>query len=92
MFKLCTDYKFYEISDTGVLKRKGEILNLKQNDTGNYYNITKNKKKIYAYIHYIVAKEHIPNPNNYTKVIHIDGVVSFCGTSCTFPNNSDDEH
>lgn len=75
MFKLCTDYNFYEISDTGVLKRKGEILNLKQNDTGNYYNITKNKKKIYAYIHYIVAKEHILNPNNYTKVIHIDGNI-----------------
>jgi hypothetical protein len=44
MFKPCRDYKNYEISDTGILRRSGEILQLKQNQTGYFWKMSKKRK------------------------------------------------
>lgn len=64
----------YEISNKGnVRKIKGAII-LKGQLTQGYKKIilTKNRKRYNFFIHRLVAKAFIPNPNNYPIINHID--------------------
>lgn len=74
----------YQISNTGKLRsldrrvynhfQKGRELKFHNNGHG-YLNATlygNGKKEKHSYIHILVAKAFIPNPNNYTQVNHKD--------------------
>ena len=74
----------YQVSNLGKVRsldrkvwnyiKPGRILKTHNNGHG-YYNVSlHNKDKIekHAYIHILVAKAFIPNPNNYTEVNHKD--------------------
>jgi hypothetical protein len=74
----------YQVSTTGKVRsidrqvynhfQKGKELKPHNNGHG-YLNVSlhgKDKKEKHAYIHILVAKAFIPNPNNYTQVNHKD--------------------
>ena len=74
----------YQVSNTGKVRsvdrrvynhfQKGRELKAHNNGHG-YYNVclySENKKEKHAYIHILVAKAFIPNPNNYMQVNHKD--------------------
>lgn len=74
----------YQVSNTGKVRsldrkvwnytKKGRILKMHNNGHG-YYNVSlhnKEKTEKHAYIHILVAKAFIPNPNNYEQVNHKD--------------------
>tara|TARA_X000000368_G_scaffold301537_1_gene240252 strand:+ start:4143 stop:5426 length:1284 start_codon:yes stop_codon:yes gene_type:complete len=84
IWKNITDYPEYEISNMGRIKypiRKGNKPYIKRitygGNTGDGYRsfrLKHNNKKFYTVIHRLVAKEFLPNPNNYKIVNHIDGI------------------
>jgi len=74
----------YQVSNTGKVRsldrkvwnyiKKGRILKMHNNGHG-YYNVSlhsKEKNEKHAYIHILVAKAFIPNPNNYEQINHKD--------------------
>lgn len=74
----------YQVSNTGKVRsldrkvwnytKKGRILKMHNNGHG-YYNVSlhsKEKNEKHVYIHILVAKAFIPNPNNYEQVNHKD--------------------
>ena len=79
-WKRITGYDNYEVSSHGRVrslnyKKTGEIRLLKQNTDGDGYfqvGLCKNGKRKQKKIHRLVAKEFIPNPNNYSEVNHIN--------------------
>ena len=76
MWKTVEDYPAYEVSTNGDIRNKktGRILSSCGGE-GNYQmvclSITDNKNKT-PYVHRIVAKAFIPNPDNLTEVNHKD--------------------
>ena len=57
----------------GKQHKKGCIMKLKKNRRNYYYvHLAKCGTKKISYIHQLVAKTFIPNPNNYPCVNHID--------------------
>lgn len=68
--------EIYEISSMGNIKRKGKIIKptLVGKDK-NYLKINLLINSIYKSVrlHNIIAQTFIPNPNNFSKVRHIDG-------------------
>ena len=74
----------YQVSNTGKVRsldrkvwnytKKGRILKMHNNGHG-YYNVSlysEEKNEKHSYIHILVAKAFIPNPNNYEQVNHKD--------------------
>lgn len=74
----------YQVSNTGKVRsldrkvwnyiKKGRVLKMRNNGHG-YYDVSlygEEKKEKHAYIHILVAKAFIPNPNNYEQVNHKD--------------------
>lgn len=74
----------YQVSNTGKVRsldrkvwnynKKGRVLKMHNNGHG-YYNLSlhgNGKEEKHAYVHILVAKAFIPNPNNYEQVNHKD--------------------
>lgn len=60
--------------DNGILKIKGTTLKLGDNKGYRYFNASSPGKKVKVmWVHRLVAKEFIPNPENKPCVNHIDG-------------------
>lgn len=70
----------YQISNFGRVKSfprlgarlKEHILKVTNNNGYMRLSLAKNKTRKYFYIHVLVAKAFIPNPNKYPEVNHID--------------------
>lgn len=72
------DYKGYKVCDDGtIIGTSGKVLTPKNNGY-DYFSVCIyfNGKKLYEYIHRIVAKCFIPNPDNKPCVNHINGIKS----------------
>ncbi|CAL6054379.1 HNH_endonuclease [Hexamita inflata] len=72
-------YHNYEVSNFGQVRNKSTGRILKQNDIGKGYpavSLYLNKIMKKQYIHQLVAKAFIENPNNYSEVDHCDCVKS----------------
>ena len=67
-------YEYYVNSEGEVFNRKGKKL-LPRIHTGGYLRVSLCCKGIATdfYIHRLVAKYHIDNPENYPEVNHLDG-------------------
>ena len=74
MWKTIENKPNYEVNEIGQVKNKktGRIL---KNSTRNdkYQQVMLGRKTIPEYIHRLVAKAFIPNPDNLPQVNHIDG-------------------
>ena len=76
MFVQIKDYPNYFINENGELKSDfvSKILKPRKSKNGYFtYNLRKDGKAKNEYIHRLVAKAFIPNPNNLPQVDHIDG-------------------
>lgn len=68
------DYPGYYVSDKGrVYGRSGKILNPSKNHKGYLYITGRKEKNTTLFVHRLVAKAFIPNPENKPEVNHIDG-------------------
>ena len=68
------DKNTYSVSENGDIRndKTGRILK-QRTGTSGYNQIMLGRKTIPLYVHRIVAKAFIPNPNNYPQVDHING-------------------
>lgn len=69
-----TEYDGYMVSNKGRVCSTRKILSFGDNGHG-YLNVmlSVDKRHIRRYVHRLVAKAFIPNPNNYPEVNHKDG-------------------
>lgn len=76
IWKLCDDFKMYEVSNLGKVRNKKTGRILKSSDRGGYRHVgltNKNtKKKCNIGIHRLVAIAFIDNPENKPQVNHLD--------------------
>lgn len=75
MFVTIKDYPNYSINEKGEVKNKySKILKPRTAGRGYYCYHLRNENGVKnEYIHRLVAKTFIPNPNNLPQVDHIDG-------------------
>lgn len=76
MFVQIEDYPDYSINEYGEVKSKYVNKKLKPRTAGNgyfCYQLRNNQGKKNEYIHRLVAKTFIPNPEKLPQVDHIDG-------------------
>jgi hypothetical protein len=75
IWKTCTDFDMYEVSNLGRIRNKNTWRILKQSIKSGYMRISLQNKQTgrsNVYIHRLVAKEFIENPENKPQVNHID--------------------
>lgn len=74
IWKTCTDYDMYEVSNLGKVRNKNTERVLKQATRGGYkyVGLMLNSKIMSHSVHRLVAKEFIENPENKPQVNHID--------------------
>jgi hypothetical protein len=74
IWKTCSDYDMYEVSNLGQVRNKNTGRILKQAIYGGYkcIGLMLNNKIISCRVHRLVAKEFIENPENKPQVNHID--------------------
>lgn len=99
VWKTITDFPNYEISNMGEVRRKDTQRLLKPQILGRrnikykavYLAAEKGGKQKWQYIHRLVAKAFIPNPNNY-KIVNHKGERMDCRASnlewCTSSRNN----
>lgn len=77
LFKVIQEFPNYSVSNLGNIKNaKGDLMVVgKRKSNSGYLQVRFYYcgKYYYRYIHKLVAKAFIPNPNNYRTVNHIDG-------------------
>ena len=76
MFNIIKEFSNYFIEDTGKVFSisKKDYINLYENNYGYNFVSMKNDsgKWVSEYIHRLVAKSFLGNPNNYPNVLHLD--------------------
>ena len=74
IWKPIEGYEFYQISNHGRVKNaKGHFLKFTHNHRGYVVvYLNENGKTKTMFLHRLIAKAFIPNPNNYPEVNHID--------------------
>jgi hypothetical protein len=92
IFKTIEEFPNYMVSNFGNVKRSNSDSILKTKCKNDYNVINLYKQKQYTrFIHRLVAKTFIENPNNYDQVNHIDGNKSNNHTSnlewCNYTQN-----
>lgn len=77
LFKVIDEFPQYQISNLGNIKNsKGELLVIGRRKSNSGYiqvRLYDNGKYHYRYLHRLIAKSFIPNPNNYRTINHING-------------------
>ena len=72
--------ELYEVSDHGtilILKTYHNLEPERQKSTGLFMvTLRKNRANEMFYVHELVARHFIPNPNNYQHVIHVNRIFS----------------
>ena len=74
-FKKIEEFPKYEVSNLGRVRNKntGKILKPRKSNSGYFYvSFYKDGKEHNRFIHRLVAKTFISNPNNYPEVNHIN--------------------
>lgn len=75
VWKPVVGYEDYEVSNLGrVYSKKSKIYLKPMVHRDGYLRVALyvNNKRQYKYIHQLVAQAHIPNPNNFTEINHLD--------------------
>lgn len=74
IWKTCSDFDMYEVSNLGQVRNKKTKRVLKEATQGGYkcVGLMLNGKTISCRVHRLVAKEFIENPENKPQVNHID--------------------
>ena len=74
VWKKITEKPNYSVSENGHIRndKTGRILKLHLGTSG-YLQVMLGRKTVPLYVHRIVAKAFIPNPNNYPQIDHING-------------------
>lgn len=77
LFKIIEEFPKYKISNFGnILNSKGEKLVVGKRKSNSGYiqvRLFKDGRYYYRYLHRLIAKAFIPNPNNYRTINHING-------------------
>lgn len=77
LFKVIEEFPNYQISNLGNIKNsKGILLKIGKRVSNSGYiqvRLSKEGKYYYRYIHRLLAKAFLPNPNNYRTINHING-------------------
>lgn len=77
LFKVIEEFPNYQISNLGNIKNNKDILLKigKRISNSGYIQVrlSKEGKYYYRYIHRLLAKAFLPNPNNYRTINHING-------------------
>lgn len=72
-WKIIEDFPEYEVSSFGRIKRSNKFLTPTKKSDGYFkINLRLNKVPKTVYVHRIVAKAFVENPNNYNCVNHKD--------------------
>lgn len=75
MWKECAGFSEYEVSSDGEVRNKNGFMlkPCKDKDGYLYVSLHRNKKGHFVFIHRLVAKAFLNNPDNKPQVNHIDG-------------------
>ena len=74
IWKICSDFDMYEVSNLGQVRNKNTGRILRQATQGGYkcVGLMLNDERKHCIVHRLVAKEFIENPENKPQVNHID--------------------
>ena len=70
-----TEFDGYMVSNLGRVSHKGKILKRRLNNSGYYYySFWKDNKESKVYLHRLIAKAFILNPNNWNEINYKNGI------------------
>lgn len=70
-----TEFDGYMVSNLGRVQHNGKILKARMSNTGYYYySFWNHNEEKRDFVHRLIAKAFIPNPNNWNEVNHKNGI------------------